>query len=108
MKLPNLDRAIASQAKVKEYLLFEEKSGGKTAFFQSFGFSVAEWEILAKALHAHAAENEVTLIVESEYGTKYVVDGLLKSPDERNPMVRAIWIVDIGTDFARLVTAYPA
>jgi hypothetical protein len=46
-------------------------------------------------------------IVRSPYGTKYIVDGPLRSPDGRLPIVRTIWIVDAETEFPRLVTAYP-
>jgi hypothetical protein len=38
---------------------------------------------------------------------KYVIEGMMESPDGRNPHVRSIWIVEYDTDYPRLVTAYP-
>ena len=36
----------------------------------------------------------MTKVVESEYGTRYSVDGLLETPDSRNPYVRTVWIIE--------------
>ena len=43
----------------------------------------------------------------SPHGEKYILDGQMESPSERNPLVRTIWIMDAGQDRPRLVTAYP-
>jgi hypothetical protein len=56
-------------------------------------------------LLAHAAAHEVALLVSNVYGDKYIIEGPLQTPDGRNPKVRAVWIVNVGTDVPRLVTA---
>lgn len=62
---------------------------------------------LAEALLRHAAENPVVEIVETAFGVRYVVEGILHAPDGRTPEVRAVWFMDLGADAPKLVTAYP-
>jgi hypothetical protein len=109
MKIPNIDQARVSEAKIKEYLLSETHPDGreKAAFFTRFGFSVAQWEQLAQALLNHAATYEVMQTTSTRHGTKYVIEGRLFTPNGRNPLVRTVWIIEAGTVGARLVTAYP-
>ncbi|MFZ4816367.1 MAG: DUF6883 domain-containing protein [Phototrophicaceae bacterium] len=107
MKLPNVDHALVQKSKITEYLLAENNPSGKAGFFTRFGFSVAQWEVMQAALLHHAKQHEVMNVMVNEHGTKYVIEGEIISPDGRNPAIRAIWIVDIGYDFPRLVSAYP-
>ena len=57
------------------------------------------------ALRDHAIKNLVEKTVSFPYGVRYVVEGEL--PDERNPLVRSVWIIETGQELPRLVTAYP-
>jgi hypothetical protein len=107
MKLPNLKNALVEEAKVTAYLLSEENSGGKAAFYVAFGFTVAGWQRLRDALIEHAASHEVMHTSETIHGVKYIIEGELQTPDNRAPQVRSIWIVDSGNVAPRLVTAYP-
>jgi hypothetical protein len=107
--LPGIDIAVIEERKVLGYLLATDhpEGAGKAAFFEAHGFLRADWQALAEALRDHARHNAVAEVSHSPYGTKHAVDGPLRSPDGRGPMVRAIWIVDAGAEFPRLVTAYP-
>jgi hypothetical protein len=109
MKLPNYQNAVVEETKITKYLLSDVHTSGKgkAQFFTHFGFSIEQWENLANALLQHAKEHEITNHIDSPHGVKYVIEGRLNSPDKRNPFVRAIWITDLGNDYARLVTAYP-
>ncbi len=107
MKLPNLDRAFVPPAKIKDYLLSEVNSGGKAEFFTLFGFSVAEWELLAEAIYEHANTHEVKRIASDEHGTKYVIEGELNALNGRRPSIRAVWLLEKGEEFACSITAYP-
>jgi len=73
--------------KITEYLLCISHPDGsnKAVFFSQFGFTLENWKILAESLRKHGATYNVTKVVESEYGTRYSVDGLLETPDSRNP-----------------------
>jgi len=39
---------------------------------------------------------------------RYIIEGELKTPDERNPKVRVVWFIETDMDLPRLVTAYPS
>lgn len=105
--LPFADRARIDEAKVTDYLLNPAKSRGKAEFFLRFGFSAGDWRIMAEALAAHGRAGRVSAVVESEYGSRYSIDGTLPTPDGRHPQVRTVWIVEHGADCPRLITAHP-
>jgi len=109
MNLPNAADAVVDETKITEYLLSDTHPDGrnKAEFFQRFGFQREKWQVLAEALRRHGAVHPVTGTVQSPYGTRYVVEGMLESPDGRNPLLRTVWIVEIGDSRPRLVTAYP-
>lgn len=109
MKLPHFERAFVSQDKIVQYLLNENHPKGKdkAAFFSRFGFSVAQWEVMAEALVAHTRLHEVATRRELTHGVNYAVEGALSSPDGRNPVVKVIWFMPHGGDTPTFVTAYP-
>ena len=110
MKLPNFERAIIPREKITGYLLSPSHTDGrsKAAFFARFGFTVASWQTLAGALLRHAETHEVAKIeVSPPFGTRYVIEGNLETPDGRAPLVRVVWFIDIDEEIPRLVTAYP-
>ena len=109
MKLPNCERAVVPEAKITQYLLSPTHPDGwsKERFFARFDFSATVWRALADALLRHAAENEVVKTEESPFGTRYIVEGVIRTPDGRMPEIRSVWFIEAGEDFARFVTAYP-
>lgn len=109
MNLPGVDRAQVDRDKITDYLLAIDHPEGssKAEFFARFGFTIADWQVLAEALIAHARRNPISEMSESPYGTKYQLDGSIACPDGRTPSIRVVWIIDTGTEIPRLVTAYP-
>jgi hypothetical protein len=109
LKLPNLDQAVIADTKIIRYLLDETHPKGrhKAIFFTRFGFSPDKWRVLRDTLLDHAHEHEIAKQVQSTRGMSYVIDGVLKTPDGRMPVVRVIWYVEHGGDIPHLVTAYP-
>ncbi|MBI5670359.1 MAG: hypothetical protein HZC41_20390 [Chloroflexi bacterium] len=109
MKLPNCERAVVPEAKIVRYLLKEGHTAGgpKAAFFLRFGFSVTQWEVMAEALRAHAATHEIASTLDTPEGVHYAVEGVLQTPDGRNPAIRSVWAIDTGSESPRLITAYP-
>ena len=109
MRLPNAEHARVDRAKVVDYLLSPEhrEGGPKAGFFLRFGFTRQRWEDLADELLAHAVSHEVVRVVPTEHGIRYVLDGILETPDGRNPTVRVVWQIDDEDDVPRLITAYP-
>ncbi len=109
VRLPNAKKAIVERGKIADYLLdaAHPDNGGKAAFFESLGFHRVEPEVLATALQNLAREAEVAQASVSPHGRKYVIVGQIESPIGKAASVQTIWIVDKGSDVARLVTAYP-
>ena len=109
MELPNASQARAAREKITGYLLAEnpESGRGKPGFFVRFGFTADEWQTLADALKAVASAHEVVEIIETSFGMKYVIDGQVETPDGRNPYVKTVWLIDWGSDYPRLISAYP-
>jgi len=111
VQLRNAHLAVVERHKVLEYLLNAAHPAqcGKAQFFESFGFTSENPELLVGALHTVAQIGEVVEMVDSTHGEKYVVDGRVSSQTEksRQRMVRTVWIIDRGSDAPRLVTAYP-
>ena len=110
MRLPNGHLAVVEREKITEYLLNPEHpdNGGKAAFFVALGFSRVDWHRLADALRKFALMADVTKSMETVHGKKYIVDGEIENPSGKSAWVRTIWIIDAGSDFPRLVTAYPS
>jgi hypothetical protein len=109
LRLPGARLAQVDTAKVSGYLLnlSHPDGSGKARFFMGFGYDPAHPETLAADLRQHGQAHEVSETVESAYGVRYTVDGELKTPDERVPLIRTIWIIERGSEVPRLITAHP-
>ena len=109
MELPFPDSLRVDEAKITGYLLNEATSRGKATFFLRLGFRPEEWTVLAEALKAQARGNLVASVVESRYGKRYSVDGVIETPDKRQPRpnLRTVWILETGSNAPRLITAHP-
>jgi hypothetical protein len=109
MRLPSSHLAIVEQRKIVEYLLNpgHPDNGGKAAYFLATGFSANQWQVLADALRFMAMNFEVAATVETEHGTKYIIEGDITGPVGKSGRTRSIWIIDREASNPRLVTAYP-
>ena len=109
MRLPHGESARVEPEKIADYLLSttSPKGRNKAIFFLSFGFSAEHWQGFAEALRLQGVTHEVIKISETVHGSRYHVEGALETPDGRNPLVRTVWQMDVGSDSPRLITAYP-
>lgn len=109
MVLPNRELAVVSPAKITDYLLSETHPDGrhKCQFFKAFGYSLDQWELLADTVRQHLLDYEVRKIEDSPFGTRYVVEGIISTPDRRTPLLRSVWFIRQGEDIPQFVTAYP-
>jgi hypothetical protein len=107
--LHNVHNALVADAKVRDYLLDPNHpmNGGKASFFQRFGFTQHNWTVLQKALLLHPQNNPVSTVTPNPYGTRYVVQCSLRSPDGRNPCINTVWVMDPCSSAPKLVTAHP-
>ncbi len=109
MQLPNRNRAHIPSSKLTAYLLSETHAIGraKAKFLRSLGFDESNVVQLEQGLLAIARTEPLVDIVTSPHGTKYVIDGLLRTPKGLDVPVRTVWITESGRDDPRFVTAYP-
>ena len=107
--VPAADYAVVAESKITGYLLSTEHPFGrfKAQFFLEFGFRIDAWMKMQASLLQHVRDNRVVDSEVTEFGTKYVVEGSLVSPDGRNPVIRAVWVIETGEEWPRFVTAYP-
>jgi hypothetical protein len=109
VRLPNPDRTVVADAKVRDYLLSPSHPVGrfKASFFVSLGFTVTNWKDLRDALLTVARAGEANPGQTSPYGLKYEVRGTITGPLGRQASVVTVWMVPEGRDFAHFVTAFP-
>jgi hypothetical protein len=109
LQLPNPDRAVIDDAKVRDYLLSPSHPVGrfKSVFFAGLGFSQANWQGLRDALLELARSDAATPGQPSAFGQKFEVRGKLRGPSGRQAVVVTVWLVASGQDFANLITAFP-
>jgi len=108
MQLPNAAHAVIPPEKITAYLLNEAhpRGRGKAAFFTRFGFTASQPEVFLTALLTHAKTHAVASTRPAKDGICYAVEGILVTPDGRNPSVLTVWFVGPAQTFPRLVTAY--
>jgi hypothetical protein len=108
MKLPGRKDALVPRAKLVDYLLSLSHPDGrsKALFFRACGFNETNYHLFTMELQLLAME-DVTEVVDSPYGTKYVIDGWISTPLGREIYVKSVWIIDVGKQTPRLITCYP-
>ena len=109
VRLPNADRAVVEDAKVRDYLLSSTHPVGrfKSVFFVALGFTADRWEVLRDALLDLAQVGEPTPGQASPFGLKFEIRAILRGPSGRQADVVTVWMVPSGQDFPHFVTAFP-
>ncbi|MES1177378.1 MAG: DUF6883 domain-containing protein [Myxococcales bacterium] len=109
MRLPNADRAVVEDAKVRDYLLSSSHPVGrfKSVFFIALGFSSEQWLLLRDALLDQARKEDAAAGQPSPFGLKFEIRATLTGPTGRQASVVTVWMVLIGQNFPHFVTAYP-
>lgn len=108
MRLPNGNRALVEDDKLRGYVLNPTHPVGRhhAALFEKLlGIRQANREVLREAL-LDAAENEaVAREVATPYGKKYEMQFPLSGP-AGTKTVLAVWMIDHRSDRPRLITCY--
>lgn len=109
MRLPNAERVVVDDAKVRDYLLSAAHPVGrfKSVFFSALGFSVENWQLLRDALLDLGRSGEAAPGQTSPFGRKFEINATLTGPSGRQAAVVTVWMLSDGQDFAHFVTATP-
>lgn len=110
MKIPNNNQSFVADNKITDYLLSEMHEIGKrkAEFFKRFGFDLSDVETFKGSLIQHSIDRDIEKTNVSDFGNKYELKCEIKTPDERNPCIVTVWIVENGQQEPKLITAYPA
>lgn len=109
MRLPNRENAYIPLSKLKDYLLSETHSVGKSKakLLRSAGFNETNVTLLKEGLLSIAHSEQLKETDASHHGIKYIIEGALKTPTGGSIKMRTVWIIDKGQERPRFVTAYP-
>ncbi len=108
-RLPNLDKATIERRKITHYLLARDHPIGraKAGFFEGFGFH-RDWpETLEMYLIMHAHENDVSEVIATDFGMKFIISGSMRTPIGVRANVCVVWFAEDDQAAPRLVTAFP-
>jgi len=107
--VPNWHLAIVDKAKLTDYLLSPSHPAGrsKAEFLNRFGFEASNWQTLQETLLRHVADAEYATAMETQFGTKYMIEAGLEAPDGRRPYIRSVWFIEDGQQAPKLVTVIP-
>jgi len=108
-RVPNAEKAIIDANKLHGYVLSSVHPIGrfKAAFFQKLGYSAEDWESFERQLRELLASTDAAVVEGSQYGQKFVVEGLLIDPGGEPVQIVTVWVILRGEDVPRFVTAYP-
>ena len=109
MRIPHIENAVVDIEKLRGYLLSARHPIGKSkaVVFRSLGFDENHTEAFQKELIRLIAENEVAENIETEFGAKYVVDGIIRGIQGQTGRIRIVWIIERDASTPRFITAYP-
>ncbi len=108
MKLHGGGDVLIEERKVLDYLLSRSHPVGrfKARVFAALGFDSRNVEAFIAEIRRIAAVGEVSEVIETSFGKKYIVPGDLKGPIGELP-VHTVWFLGGGQERARLVTVRP-
>lgn len=109
MKLPYRKNAYIPKAKLTAYLLSQTHEVGrfKSKYFHALGYDLLNLNILEKALRTIAQSQDVEEVLPTTYGTKYIIDGKIKTPNGKVVKLRTVWIIEKSQKRPRFITVYP-
>lgn len=110
MTLPDHERAIIEESKLRDYLLNLDHPDGssKAVFFRSCGFNEFDHPLMEQAIKDAIVGEPVIESEKTRHGMIHVVEGDLQTPQRGSVKIRTVWIRANDTMPPRLVTAYPA
>lgn len=105
MKLPT--DTIIARRKVTEYLLHPRREDEKSGFLALAGYTLDDADRLLSDLCTQLLPLDAELFVETEYGPKYRICGLLTGPNGRALRVLSIWMKEDATGTVKFITLRP-
>lgn len=105
MKIP-FDAEIARE-KITKYLLTKRDESDKSLYLTTAGYTIDEYEQLVEDLRNQILLFDATLIELTEFGDKYEINGVLKSPSGKELSIKTIWMKEHATEKWKFITLFP-
>ena len=99
-----------SKEKLTDYLLSTSHPLGryKARFFYAFGFDKNSVALLQKGFENIALSGQVVETIETPYGLKQVIEGILDTPSQKQVKIKTVWMESTPGKTLQFVTAYPS
>lgn len=109
MDLPNRHLAYVPVEKIIHYLLDEShpQGWGKAQEFRKRGYNESNVATMIRDLIEVAQSQPVSEVEQTQYGTKYVIYGVIQQPIGGDLLILSVWQIDYGRSAPRLLSAYP-
>jgi len=105
MKLPA--NTVIALRKFTEYLLRPRLEDDKSRFLAMAGYSLENADRLISDIREQILPLDAELFDETEYGSKYLIRGVLAGPNGRVLRVLTVWMKENATNQTKFVTLYP-
>ncbi|MGH8675255.1 MAG: DUF6883 domain-containing protein [Burkholderiales bacterium] len=109
MRIPNADKAIIAQEKLRDYLLnpAHRRGSTKARLLLACGYRADAWRVLEVDLRTQHLTVDFALAKDHLYGQRFEINAPLATPSGRRIVFQSIWQIDKGTDLPRLITLVP-
>ena len=109
MKLPNADRAIVPEAKLRDYLLspWHREGKSKARLFRALGYSQDNWQQLEADIRAQHLTQDAIEVAPDDFGRRWRIEAPLRGPSGSARIV-TVWMIPTGREEPSFVTAYQA
>jgi hypothetical protein len=107
--LPNVDKVVIPEAKIKSYALNKSHPSGKDkaiAFEKALGYNINNADDLIKNVKDNVSKYKAVPKGESQFGKKYEVVMNIKGPNGKVAKVLTGWIITPDSDTPRLTTIH--
>lgn len=109
MKLPYRKNVYIPKAKLIGYLLSQTHAVGrfKSKYFHALGYDELNVNLFEEGLRTIVQSQDVKEALSTIYGTKYIIDGKIKTPSGKAVRLQTVWIIEKEQKIPRFVTVYP-
>lgn len=100
-------KIVIEKKKVVGYLLnvSHPDGGGKAKLLIQHGFDSDNIDVFINSVITHAQKAETISELETPFGTKIILEGILDTPSGKPLLIKSVWILSSKTPI--LVTLYP-
>lgn len=109
-RVPNAITAATPNDKVQRYLLNSNHPVGKNkerVINSVLGYHYENWELLSNQIYDKLQTSDISKIIDTEYGRKYVVPMRIDGLRGRSMVLETVWQIDNGGTIPRFITAKP-